>query len=191
MIMLEKTLERYPKGYKRVVSRAVNKVAGNARTKISKEIRARLGIKVAELHKRNLVLRKANFSRLNASIKIRGGRIPLIRFMTISKAKKNKGIFQYRLGPRGASTQIRGAFVSTMRSGHKGVFKRVDGKQMQTRQGPLNKHTQAITELRGPSVPEKFHDVAAFAAGMLDNTIATRLQQELETQLDVFMSQVS
>jgi hypothetical protein len=176
LLRLQRTLAAYPKGYKKIVSRSINKIATKARKLVVDRVKQDINIPVGEMKRRNIRLKKANFSRLSSMIQISGGRIPLIRFN--ASQKQTWPGTKYKIGKTGPRQLVRHAFIAVMKSGHRGVFKRTRGN-----------NSTPITELRGPSVPQVFHDVREFAAGLLDRTIAVRLQQELETQLNVFMEQ--
>ena len=185
---LQETLELYPKLYKKIVSGSVNKIGVSARAHIARRVAKTLNVKIGELKERNVTLKKANYSSLTARIQIKGGRISLKYF---APKKAGKGI-SYKID-KGRRKRIDGAFFAKMQSGHEGVFARSKDRRMKpnVRTGKtLNKHNAAITELRGPSVPEKFSNIAEFAKTVHEQKISRDLQKELERRLDFELSKM-
>jgi hypothetical protein len=146
---------------KRAIPRALNKTATTARANAAREIRsAGYNIKVSGI-KRQLSIRRASADELVAIVRATGRPIPLINY----GARQTKtGVSVKVLRGR---TVIKGAFIATMPSGHRGVFVRVDSaagrrarlkgfgkvKHGQARNG---KHGLPIQQLFGPSVPSAF-----------------------------------
>jgi len=115
-------LDDVKNGSQQVISRAINKVATAARTQIVRRIVEEVNLKSAEVRDRNVSLTKANYSRLEAMIRISGRRIPLLRWGARQTAK---GV-SYAIR-RGGRQTAPGSFMATMPSGHRGVFVRRAG----------------------------------------------------------------
>jgi hypothetical protein len=194
---LEKTLKAYPRGIAKVMSRAVNKVATSSRQDIAVEVRKRLSIKAGELKRRNLTLKKASYGRQSAVIGIKSARISLAK---LSARQTKKGV-TYKIGKTGPRKRADRAFITTMKSGHKGVFKRISAMK-----GEVNKERSRwfmepwsptfdqsksnrlpITELKGPSVPQVFQDIASFAKAVHERKIATNLTREIAKQVELLL----
>jgi hypothetical protein len=98
-----------------------------------------------------MVIRKATFSTLRGAIEITGRRIPLIELKaTGSEPSRGRGQgVSYSLG--GQRRRRGTAFITTLKSGHRGVFKRL-GPSVSKSTGAWSKNLP-IVELRGPSIP--------------------------------------
>ncbi len=136
--MVLKALKAYPKKAERASVRALNKAAKSGKSLLTRKIAKDMGLKVGDIRDK-IFMRKASatnfFVLLRASLK----RIPLVKF----GAKATKRGVSYRAGSK--RTKLAGAFIATMPSGHRGVFKR----RLATGRLP-------ITELRGPSIGHVF-----------------------------------
>jgi hypothetical protein len=94
---------------------AINKSAVSVRAKAAQIIRRRYpGFKAAEI-KKSMVIVRATRSHPTAKIRVRGRRTPLIAF----GAKQTRRGVSVRITTRKI---VRGAFIATMKSGHRGVF---------------------------------------------------------------------
>ena len=126
-----------------VMARALNRAAVSGQAAMVKVITADTGM-AAKNVKREIVIDKASRTRPVVALTIAGRRIPLIAFSARGPEPsrgRGRGV-SYRLpGGRG---KIPNAFIATMGSGHRGVFKRKATKRL------------AIVELRGPSLPHVF-----------------------------------
>jgi hypothetical protein len=123
--------------------RAMNRAIASGRTAMTRDIARDTGLKVGDV-KDALPIREASLARAQASFGAGLKRIPLIYF----KAKgpepsrgKGRGV-SYAL--TGSRNRIPDAFLATMTSGHRGVFKRT---------GPTR---LPIQELYGPSLGHVF-----------------------------------
>lgn len=135
---------------------ALNRTATTVRAAAVREIRKEYpGLKAGGIRD-ELAITRATRARLEATVTLRGSRIPLINF----------GARQTR---RGVSVQVkRGrtiiphAFIATMKNGHRGVFVRIKGgKPLQFRYGPGSRIAKKgrdlpIAELTGISLPRAF-----------------------------------
>jgi len=119
-------------------SRALNKVVKVAEKTAAKGLADDIGI-VQKESRKHLRINRARWTELQASIVATGRRLPL---MALKAKQVKKGVTYRKQG--GGRGRVQSAFIATMRSGHKGVFKR-QGKQR-----------RPIQELFGPSIPHVF-----------------------------------
>jgi hypothetical protein len=127
----------------RVITQALNRTIRGVKTVMKREVSKDIGIKVGVVAE-GMKITKANVGRPQATLTVRGKRIPLIKLGAKGKEPsrgKGRGV-TYRLG--GKRRRIPSAFIATMPSGHRGVFKRVRRMRL------------PITELHGPSIVHVF-----------------------------------
>ena len=156
-----------------IMARALNRAAVSGQTAMTKAISADTGIASKNV-KREIRIDKASRSKPVVALTIAGRRIPLIAFQARGPEPsrgKGRGV-SYRLpGGRG---RIGNAFIATMPSGHRGVFRRKARKRL------------AIMELRGPSLPhvfeKKFDVFRATAQESLVNNLASEIGFEKSKQ---------
>jgi len=166
---VQRTLRHIPRGLPKAVSRAVNKTATTARSRIVKGIFAEIRMKQTDIRKA-LSLRKATYRVFEAMIRVGGKRIPLIKF---SARQVRRGVSYGMRRSEGRQT-IPGAFVATMPSGHVGVFKR---------RGKVRK---PIKERFGPSPMAVFDRTPGLWSKMRTDT-SVLLARNLDTQVRVLL----
>ena len=173
---VQKLLAAVPRGWPKVASRAINRTATRARTRVVRAISSEVKIRQADVRKQ-IRVRRASYSRLEAHLVIWGRRIPLIRF----GARQTRRGVTYQIGKAGGRKLIEHAFITTMPSGHHGVFIRGRG------QGPGGMVRRLpIFERLGPSVPGIYDGAANLARRMMGET-QTDLHDELNTQVKVIL----
>ena len=118
----------------RAIVRALNRTIASVRTLVIREIADDTGLANKDIRP-SIGVTNATFSRPAARLVVTGRRIPLIAF----DARQTLRGVTY-IGRRGRG-EIRGAFIATMASGHRGVFKRRGVARL------------PIDELKGPSLP--------------------------------------
>lgn len=126
-----------------VMARALNRAGTSGRAAMVKAIKKDTGIASKNI-RREILLFKASRVRPVVRISIRGRRIPLIAFQARGPEPsrgRGRGV-SYKL-PTGRG-RIANAFIATMPSGHRGVYKRRATKRL------------PIMELFGPSLPNVF-----------------------------------
>lgn len=163
---------RYPKAIARSLNRSIVSARALMITRVSQD----MGLKAADVRK-EMIVREARPDKLNATLEIRGNRIPLIKFAA-------KGPEPSRGRGRGVRAKLPGgakryphAFIATMRSGHRGVFQRVPSAK---RHGAAPTRPQLpIYQLHGPSMPKVFnkHMPAGLERGQ--ESLVKNLQSEL------------
>src|SRR5512139_1372286 len=114
-----------PGPLKSATLRALRKAGATAlrdmRAEASKRVRARKRIKASYVRKA-LTMRRArgsDLARLEWAVDVSGDAVPLVAY----PARQTKKGVSVEVN-RGKRTLLKGAFVATMRSGHKGVFRR-------------------------------------------------------------------
>lgn len=177
-----------------VVSSAIRKTAGQARTVIKYVVRLRVPqLPAGQIHKRTFIKPKSTRSRLSSVVNIALGPIPL------KKIKGVKGKGRYR-GKKGRSSYIswRGrefphAFRATMPSGHMGIYMRKfsdSSKPILTWSGGLLGTGEPgkglpIQEL-GVSVGDVYHN-APGVKKKIDKTVTIKLRKNIVNQFNRLM----
>lgn len=150
-----------------VAARAVNRAATSGRAAMAQAIRADAGLS-SQAVKDAIRIEKATKSRPKAVVEVAGRRIPLIAFQARGPEPsrgRGRGV-SYRLpGGRG---RVPDAFIATMRSGHRGVFKRRQGAKR-----------LPVTELHGPSIPHVFEKRFAVFLDAADKALVKNLASEI------------
>jgi hypothetical protein len=141
MERVRRLLKGVPGGMPTVMSRAINKTAASARTEIVRGIAAQVKLKQSDIRKATRVT-KATRRVWQAFVDVLDRRIPLIKF----GARQTKKGVSYVVEKGGPRKLIETAFIETMPSGHRGVFRRY---RPTTPRLP-------IIELFGPSIGNLF-----------------------------------
>ena len=151
-------------------SRAINKTSQSAKSAAVKLIAKDMGIKQKDVRS-SITLLKASRIKLQAVVQARGKRLPIIK-LDPHAMQNNIGV-TYK-GQDGQRKQIAGAFIATMKTGHRGVYKRAPGAKR-----------LPIMELQGPSIPYVFAQAKITQA--LEETVNTRwpviFQHEVQFEL--------
>ncbi|HEV8642168.1 MAG TPA: phage tail protein [Methylomirabilota bacterium] len=139
----------------RAVARAMNRTIATVKTAAVRASAAVLTLPQKDVRPAFFESR-ATSTRLEADLRASGKRIPLIAFGARGPEPsrgRGRGV-TYRLpGGRGRGT-VPSGFIATMRSGHRGVFKRTSNLYPPARRGPKpNRAWLPIRELFGPSIP--------------------------------------
>jgi hypothetical protein len=131
-----------PKMMRAAIVAATNKVARMASTAASKAVRQDYAVKAGELRGAVRVFPAKNRRgfRIESTIQVKGGRLPLIRF----GARQTKQGVSFKVMKTGPRKVIKGAFINPGPSGEMAVFKRT------------TKDRLPITRKYGPSIPEMF-----------------------------------
>ena len=152
--------------------RALNKVAAQAKVAASKEIRAAgYNMKAAAI-KQKITIKRAMNGNAVVVIRCSGKPIPLIQF---SARETNAGV---SVSVKNGRKLIKGAFIATMPTGHRGVYVRV-GNQHKKVNGKW--HGLPIKELFGPSIPAAFGNEIVTAA--LVNLVRAKFPAILEHEI--------
>lgn len=162
--------DRYPSKAQRVIVRAINRGIVAARTQIVRDVARDSGLQVSAVRKaisqRNATI-GAPAARIGAGLK----RLPLIDFGARGPEPsrgRGRGVsYKAATGGRG---RIESAFIARMRSGHRGVFRRVGIRRL------------GIVELFGPSLGQVFAKYRASALARGLEVFTTTLDHELDYQ---------
>jgi hypothetical protein len=141
-------LRDYPAKVTRATVRALNRAIASGRTVMVREIARDTGLRSKDVRDA-MVMREASAARPEARLAARLKRIPLIDFRARGPEPsrgRGKGV-TYRLS--GGRGRIESAFIATMKSGHRGVFRR------------KGKERLGIIELYGPSLGQVFRKYRA------------------------------
>jgi len=131
--------------------RALNRTATTVRAEAARRIRERYNLKSRVL-KDQIRIRNATKAELRAVVQASGRPIPLVEF-------------DARSGATGATVRVSRvrkpvahAFIATMKSGHRGVFLRVEKGSRKYRNQRVRKGGSdlPVAELFGPSLPQAF-----------------------------------
>jgi len=133
-----------PAAIKRALYKAGQTALRDMRSEAKKRIRARKRIKAGLIGKA-FVMKRPKGSSIDGAewaLKVKGGVVPLIAYPhrqtprpvgPRSKRRNRPGGVRVEVN-RGKRTLIKGAFIATMRSGHKGIFVRTGVKRLPIRE---------------------------------------------------------
>lgn len=152
-----------PKNFNAAAMIAVNETARQVNSKAASLVAKEAGFKVADVRKR-LRMIKATRTTLTAIVRGSGRAMPLSTFGARQVAK---GVSANAWGHRKVYP---GAFLATMKTGHRGVFKRLGDDRL------------PIKELFGPGVASTMGQPAIRAA--LEQLISERLPINLQRQFE-------
>ena len=133
------------------IVRQIQQLAVSIRTRsIDRVMPAGYNIKIGAI-KKQLVIRKASSGELQAYLKAQGKPIPLINYGARQTAS---GV---SVNVKGSRKMIKGAFIATMPTGHKGVYVRVGaGHKRVMKNGKVVWTGLPIKQLFGPGIPKAF-----------------------------------
>lgn len=116
---------------KRAIRKAGSTALRDMRSEASKRIRARKAIKISYIHKALTVTKEEghDISEMSWSLNVSGDPVPLVAYPH-RQGKKGVSVEVNR----GKRTLVAGSFVATMKSGHKGVFKRSGSARLPIRE---------------------------------------------------------
>jgi len=164
---LERTLKGIPRAMPKVMSRGLNRTATEARTKAGRFLSKATGLKVKDIRQR-LTLQRASYRNWRSAIGVSRRRIGVIALA----AKQTKKGVTYKKGQK--RVLIRHAFITTMASGHTGVFKRKFSQRL------------PIVELRGPSLGQVFAGAPA-ETGRIHRESMQRLEKNIHDQVNLIL----
>jgi hypothetical protein len=161
---VESILSGIENGVERAVSSAVNRSATFARTMASRKVASEYTVKTTDV-KNTIQIKKATFSKLEATIIATGHAIPLTKF----KVNSGKPVLKVSVKKGGGLKPLPGAFRAKMQSGHVGIFKRI-GKSRTPIEGKY-----------GPSIPTMLgsRTVTGHVEEIAMEKVAERLDYEI------------
>lgn len=175
---VELALAGVKQGVPRATTRAINRTLTTVRAAAGREIAADIGVPVRQVTA-SIALMRARFDTLRGLLRVTGRRIPLIALGARGpepSGGKGQGV-SYALG--GERRRIQEAFIATMRSGHRGVFKR-KLPSLRKSAGALSKNLP-IVELFGPSIPRVAAKESILSA--LKSVGARTLERNLQSEI--------
>jgi hypothetical protein len=158
-------------------ARALNETAKQARTFANKKIREMYNIRQSALNKEIKIV-MAQSSKLEARLILRDSAIGIIKFFP---KKNSEGVgFQIKVG---SDKVIRGGFIATMGSGHKGVFVRTGVKTIaksgrykgKMREQMEERFTLSSAEMFGSR--KMYEEVSKFIADNLPRILDSKLKE--------------
>jgi len=173
---VEALLTDVPNGAARALTRAINQVAAAVRTDVVRRVAATITVTQAELRRRNVILRRANWENLRATVRVTGSRIPLERF---AARQTRKGV-GYAIRRGGGREMIPSAFIGRTASGHRGVY-------LRRMRGDRRAPRLPIDEKFGPSVPHVVEGIGEFAAAAMDGRLGDDLERQIDTQVGLLL----
>jgi len=116
---LESMFRGIPGKLPQIVSRAINRTVTPAKNEIQKGIRQEINIKAADA-KEKIYMQKATYNRWIATISLSHRLIPVLDFGAVQA----KGGVRFKIYKKHGSRFMEHAFITGMRTGHRGVFRR-------------------------------------------------------------------
>ena len=157
--------------------RALNKTATTVRQRSGVEIRTVLNLK-AKAVKDQLSIKKARGNDAVAEIRSRHKSVPLIQYNGVRQTKKGVSVRMRKDKPR---KLFKGAFISTMPSGHKGVFRRSSRATHHSKgRARTSSPNLKINELRGPTVQSVFAEKLDALVRIGDPILELNLSREID-----------
>lgn len=165
---------------RRGAARAINRTAITARNEAAKEIRKTLNVKASKI-KGRLKLIKANANKLEGAVQSHYKPLRVSDFNGMRQTRKGVTVRLRKDKPR---KLFKGAFIATMRSGHRGAFIRVPPGSRRTRGRPATSSPNLpIKELLGPNDQTIFGEHLDDLVRLSDKVLQERLQREIEWAL--------
>lgn len=194
---IEAMFRGIPSQLPKIVSRAINRTIAPAKTEISQGIRQEVNLKAADI-KDNIAMTKATYERWIATIGLSHSLIPILDFGAKQTAK---GV-SFKVYKKSGSKLIKHAFITGMRNGHKGVFRRGIGKsgvirweKRKTRKAgkktTVTWHNVFFGEQFGPSLHQVFttEKSADFVNRVVEQAYK-RLNHNIDSQVSYILSQM-
>ncbi len=176
---LEAGITSLRRKFPRAVKRSLKRTGTAVRTIMVKSMGADTGLSAKRIKKE---VRVNELGDTGVQIEVTGNRIPLIEFKARGdesvrgqpKPRRGRGV-AYRLpGGRGRAPD---AFIATMPSGHRGVFKRKPGAR--TRQRAQGRSSLPLIQLHGPSLVRVFEKFLPLGAERGREALVKNLRSEI------------
>jgi hypothetical protein len=173
-----------------VMKRAIDRTMGTVKTTVSRVARETLNIYKRDLDQ-NIGIRKYDHARNSGAVTIQGASLPVYDF----KPQKMLSGVSVQIKKKGPRKVIEGAFISTMKSGHAGVFWREWHKYrvpLKAKQPPWKKlprkYRLKIHEIFTTSIPEAVGDLVPMTEILADAEV--NLHNNLERELNYELSKL-
>lgn len=179
-------LASIPNGLPSALSRALNKVAKPVESLLVKDAARQTGFTQKVIRRKNIRLRRARYQNLTAEVRVFGRGIPV---MMLKARQTRRGVTFKGISGR---ELIPGAFIATMPSGHKDVFKRAASgtrRELREKNGRRYLTELPIEKQRTPGVPDLVTKSGAFANAQAQ--AAARLPNEVALQARLVIEQAA
>lgn len=171
---VEEIFAAIPKMSQQVMADAVNKTADRGKTNFARRVRNETGLAVKETRGR-IDVRKAKPISGDASpfarLRIRGTKIPLIRF----KARQNREGVQFDTGRAGGKQVLKSGFIRSIAHGKQVLRRAGDGEKLVPR--------YPVHVRYGPTLLEYFDNAPGVLIDEI-NKLGDVLQQQVNSQMD-------
>ena len=175
-------MKRQARDLRRGAARAINRTAVTTRKQASQRIRKTLNVKASKIKDRLNIVR-ANSNRLTGAVQSKRKPLRVSDFNGVRQTGKGVTVRMRKDKPR---KLFRGAFLATMKSGHRGAYMRKPGGFRRTRGRP---HTSSpnlpLLELLGPNDQTIFGENLDDLVRLSDDLLQERLQREIDWALRV------
>jgi hypothetical protein len=162
--------------------RALNRAIGSANVAMVRVIAPDIGVKQGVVKDR-IRTELATPERLRARLYANAKRIPLIELGAKGPEPSRGRGAGVTVKSAGARKSIPGAFIATMRSGHRGVFQRAGGGAGGRRGPAPNRSQLPIRELFGPSIWQVFRKFEYVGIARGREQLIKNLQSEFKFAL--------
>ena len=186
MAKVKSMLEEVKNAPARVISRAINDTLTGVKTDASTEIRGIITAKKSAVDGTFRTV-KATVTQLSGLFESKGKPLPLIDY----SARQTKAGVSVQVKKKNPRAVIMGAFIQTMKSGHKGAYWR----EYRGPKVPVNKmipyaklpkkYRLPIKQLYGPRIPDILGDqpVMAVVLAKADERLHKNMEKELNYEL--------
>lgn len=166
-----KDAPKIARAFQQATVSTINKTMRKARVAASKEIRKIYNIKAKDI-KKALVITRANRNKMYADHIVTGRRL-LLSYFAPRQTKKGVTI---RIKKSSGRKVVKGAFEATMKTGHKGVFKRKGKSRLPIRE---------LTTLDLPTM----YDIRA--EDTFDKTVSREINKIFDHEFDFRLSKIA
>ncbi|MCK5018766.1 MAG: hypothetical protein KAS32_17015 [Candidatus Peribacteraceae bacterium] len=188
---------------RKAIKTSINRTATATKSQVSIIARETTTVKAKYAKKGITIPYRATARSFKSKVVISGLRIPLVGYAS----RQNKKGVVTRIFKKDPLVLRPGAFIATMKSGHKGVFWRefrggslgmgshfffypamTAAKQRYPNWNKIHQGRLGITELHGPALPDLIKDSESFKR--IDVFVNNRLEKELDKNYSYFLSKI-
>lgn len=175
LVRLKGAARRVPEA----AARALNRVAAQARTEVSRKVKESHGYSSRTVL-RHILVGRATPTSLEAVLHVSGGPWPLYALSPSPRTRPRRRSKGVTVTIKGRRVKFRSAFVARMKSGHIGVFAR--GKYTRGQPGfAFGGKRLPINELFGPPAPHIVQSKVVLAA--IEASIRDNLERRIEYEI--------
>lgn len=175
-------VKRQARDLRRGAARAINRTAVTTRKHASQRIRETLNVKASKVKDRLNIVR-ANSSHLTGAVQSKRKPLRVSDFNGVRQTHKGVTVRMRKDKPR---KLFKGAFMATMKSGHRGAYIRKPGGTRYSRGRPYTSSPNLpILELLGPNDQTIFGENLDDLVRLSDDLLQERLQREIDWALRI------